>query len=100
MTMYLHLGDQMGSAEARDLAQQLVAWHDAMVRHVRVAGSRRGPRCQDECPHEEATLLWLAAREVFGERAHELSFLRSHGDRGPTATRRAPAPPPHSEARL
>src|SRR5690349_24832870 len=100
MTNYLHLGDQLGTADARDLAQQLVAWHDAMVRHVRVAGSRRGPRCLDECPHDEAATLWLAAQETFGRRAHELAFLRSHGERALTTSGRAPAQPRHGEAHM
>ena len=98
--MYLHLGDWMGTAEARDLAQQLVSWHDAMVRHARVAGPRRGPKCLEECPHDEAASLWLAAQATFGERAHELAFLRSHGERRRTAARRPPEQPPRGEAHM
>ena len=86
MTMYLHLGNQIGTVEARDLAQQLGSWHDAMVRHLRVAGAKRGPKCLDECPHDEAAALWSSAQQIFGDRAHELAFLRAHGQRMATTT--------------
>jgi hypothetical protein len=33
--------------------------------------------CDEECPHAEARALWIEALEVFGERAQELTFLRS-----------------------
>jgi hypothetical protein len=79
MTMYLHLGDQIGTIEARDLAQQLAAWHDAMVRHVRVAGPVRTSTCGEVCPHDDAAALWAAARTTFGRRADGLAFLRTHG---------------------
>lgn len=88
MNLYLHLGDQVATLEARELAQQLVAWHDAMVKHVRVVGVRRGPKCDEECPHDEAGVLWTAAQQTFGGRAQELGFLRTHGHR-----RRLAAPP-------
>ena len=79
MHTYWHLGDQVGTNEARDLAKQLVAWHDAMVRHLRVVGPQRGTKCIEDCPHEEAALLWSMAQGVFGGRANALTFLRSHG---------------------
>ena len=79
MNIYRSLGDQAGTAEARELAKQLVAWHDAMVKHLRVLGSRDDAQCADECPHDEASLLWTAAQGVFGAKARELVFLRSHG---------------------
>lgn len=79
MNTYRILGDQVGTSEARELAEQIVAWHDAMVRHLRVVGPRRGVKCVEDCPHEEATLLWSAAQGVFGGRANDLAFLRSHG---------------------
>jgi hypothetical protein len=81
MTLYLHVGEQVGTPEARELAQQLVAWHDAMVKHVRVVGPRRTHKCDEDCPHEAATALWAAAEETFGGRAQELAFLRTHGQR-------------------
>jgi hypothetical protein len=60
------------------LAARLAAWHDAMVAHERrLRTGRTGDVCDDECPHVEARSLWAEALEVFGERAHELSFLRS-----------------------
>jgi hypothetical protein len=79
MNIYRRLGDLVGTNEARKLAEQLVAWHDAMVKHLRVLGSRRDARCEDDCPHEDAAFLWTAARGAFGSGARELEFLRSHG---------------------
>jgi hypothetical protein len=81
MNVYVRLGNHRGSAEARELARQLVAWHDAMVRHLRVAGRRRSANCGEECPHDEAAALWADARDIFGSRAQELEFLRTHGRR-------------------
>jgi hypothetical protein len=78
MNIYRRLGDQVGTNEARELAEQLVAWHDAMVKHLRVLGSRHDASCGEDCPHEEAASLWTAAQEMFGARARELVFLRSH----------------------
>ena len=79
MNMYRILGDHVGTSEARILAEQLVAWHDSMVKHLRVVGPRRGPACADDCPHEEAAVLWSAAQMTFGVRAGNLAFLRAHG---------------------
>jgi hypothetical protein len=79
MNIYRRLGDQVATSEARELAEQLVAWHDAMVKHVRVLGSRQEAHCGEDCPHDEAASLWAAARATFGARARELVFLRSHG---------------------
>lgn len=81
MNMYQVLGDRVGTPEARDLAQQLVEWHDAMVRHLRVI-NRRGRSCPEGCPHEQARGFWSAAMDVFGDQAGELRFLRSHGNAG------------------
>jgi hypothetical protein len=92
MNLYLHLGEQIGSSEARELAQQLVAWHDAMVKHVRRVGPRRASNCDGDCPHDEAAVLWAAAQTTFGGRAHELAFLPSHGQRVRVAPPRAVQP--------
>jgi hypothetical protein len=78
MNIYKLLGDRIGTLEARDLAQELVRWHDAMVKHLRVQ-SQHGGRCADSCPHEAARALWSEALDVFGERAADLRFLQSHG---------------------
>lgn len=86
MNLYRVLGDYVGTHQARTLAEQLVAWHDSMVKHMRVAGSRRGATCADDCPHEEAAVLWSAAQDAFGERAADLAFLRSHGQAWATST--------------
>ena len=84
MTLYLRLADQIGTLAARDLAAQLVAWHDAMVKHARVVGTQRAVQCGEECPHVDARLLWAAARETFGDLAAGLEFLKRHGQRGQT----------------
>ena len=78
MNVYRHIGDRIGTVEARELAEQLVVWHDGMVRHLRAAGTRAS-RCDDECPHAEARGLWSMACAVFGEAARGLAFLRSYG---------------------
>jgi hypothetical protein len=80
--LYRQLGDLVGTPEARELAVQLTAWHDAMVRHVRITNSRGAGTCGDGCPHDEAATLWTAALTMFGERATTLAFLRRHGSRG------------------
>src|SRR5690242_15734816 len=79
MNLYLHIGDQIGTLEARALAQRLVAWHDSMVKHLRVVGPRRTAKCGEECAHDEARTLWKEAQDLFGRRARELPFLRTHG---------------------
>ena len=86
MNIYRPLGDQVGTGEARELAEQLVAWHDAMVKHLRVLGSRDNSQCAEGCPHEEAASLWTVAREAFGAKARDLVFLRSHGQLKRVAT--------------
>jgi hypothetical protein len=82
------LGDDVATSEAREFVEQLVAWHDAMVKHLRVLGSRPDARCSEDCPHDDAASLWRAAQEMFGARARELVFLRSHGQ--PTRQRTTP----------
>jgi hypothetical protein len=79
MNIYRRLGDQIGTGEARELAAQLVTWHDAMVKHLRVLGSRDNAQCAEACPHEDAESLWAFAQGTFGARARELAFLRLHG---------------------
>jgi hypothetical protein len=89
MNIYRVLGDRIGTSEARELAQQLVAWHDAMVKHLRVIGTRPTLQCADGCPHEEAGALWTAAQEILGAGARQLEFLRSHGQPRRTSARPA-----------
>jgi hypothetical protein len=94
MRLYKSVATAVGPREALDLAQRLAMWHDAMVIHRRRIGDAAGPWCDGECPHEQAVSLWLEAMDVYGERAHELAFLRSFGgaagppaDVGPTELR-------------
>jgi hypothetical protein len=55
-------------------------WHDAMVSHERrLRAGRAGDACGEDCPHGEAPALWAEAVTTFGDRADELSFLRSRG---------------------
>jgi len=79
MNMYRVLGDRAGTTEARELAERLVSWHDAMVKHLRIIGARPHEICADGCPHEEASLLWSAAQATFGAGVSQLEFLRLHG---------------------
>ena len=65
------------NTESSALASRLTAWHDAMVAHERRLRTTNNDVCSDECPHVEALTLWGEALAAFGERAHELTFLRS-----------------------
>ena len=78
MNPYMLIGSTVGTAEATSLAQRLAAWHDAMVAHERrLRGSALSAVCKEDCAHSDAQSLWAEALVAFGERAHELSFLRS-----------------------
>jgi hypothetical protein len=81
MNMYRRLGDATGTGEGRELAEQLVMWHDAMVKHLRIVAARGRAACNEGCPHEEAASLWHAAQQTFAGRASALAFLRLHGHR-------------------
>jgi hypothetical protein len=60
------------------LSARLSAWHDAMVLHERrLRLGIAGATCHDECPHAHARILWAEALATFGDRAQELTFLRS-----------------------
>jgi hypothetical protein len=86
MTIYHVLADRTGTSEARALAEQLAAWHDAMVKHLRVIRSRATAQCAEDCPHAEAGALWSAAQHILGVGAGQLEFLRSHGQRRAAST--------------
>jgi hypothetical protein len=78
MNPYTQIGSGLGTTEAVSLAQRLAAWHDAMVTHERrLRAGRVGDGCDEGCAHSAARTLWEEALTTFGERAHELSFLRS-----------------------
>jgi hypothetical protein len=78
MNLYTMVGSGLGTTEATALSARLATWHDAMVAHERkIRAGRADGVCDDECPHAEARTLWIEALEVFGDRAEELTFLRS-----------------------
>jgi hypothetical protein len=78
MNPYLVLGSSIGTTEAASLCARLEKWHDAMVAHERRLASGAGTdRCDDECAHAEARVLWREVGGVFGPRSSELTFLRS-----------------------
>ena len=87
MNMYRVLCDRTGTNDARELAQRLVEWHDAMVKHLRLIGSRTTEACTDDCPHTDARVLWAAARDILGASARQFGFLRFHGERRQASTR-------------
>jgi hypothetical protein len=77
MNPYSLVGSGNGTLEAAALSARLTTWHDAMVAHERKIRAGREEVCDEECPHADARTLWVEALEVFGERAQELTFLRS-----------------------
>ena len=78
MNPYSLIGSAHGTAEAASLSQRLAAWHDAMVTHERrLRAGRTDDGCDEDCAHSDARALWAEALTAFGDRAHELSFLRS-----------------------
>ena len=82
MNMYAMVGTGLGTAAATALSARLAAWHDAMVAHERkIRAGRTDAVCDEECPHSDARTLWIEAVDVFGDRAQELTFLRSHATR-------------------
>ena len=78
MNPYMLIGSKVGTEEAASLSQRLAAWHDLMVAHERrLRGGRGTDACDEDCAHSDAQSLWGEALVTFGDRAHELSFLRS-----------------------
>jgi hypothetical protein len=78
MNFYEMLAARVGSPEARQLANELSAWHDETVLHRRRAiHEPLSVPCSADCPYHEAPSFWNAARHVFGDAARELTFLRS-----------------------
>ena len=78
VNLYTLLGYGVGTSEAAALSKRLATWHDAMVSHERrVRGGHARDVCDEDCPHAEAPELWAKAVTTFGDRADELSFLRS-----------------------
>jgi hypothetical protein len=90
MKLYTMIGLRAGSPAAMALSERLAAWHDAMVAHERqLRAGRAALDCHDDCPHEEARVLWPEAVATFAEQADDLSFLKSRAsssvDRGRTS---------------
>ena len=78
VNLYTTLSAGVGTSDAAALSGRLAAWHDAMVAHDRrLRSGLASARCDDDCPHAEARLLWAEAVTTFGDRAAELGFLRS-----------------------
>ena len=66
------------TVDAASLRARLEAWHDAMVTHERrLRSDPTADLCDDDCPHVVATALWTEASAMLGQRASELTFLRS-----------------------
>ena len=82
MTTPYHYLVAAGDVAAGDLADDLCAWHDRMVAHLRRHGAvaRGACACPDleRCPVEEARDLWSRADRQFGPAAAALTFLRAH----------------------
>jgi hypothetical protein len=80
LDVYRRVAHRVGGNESLALAQELSAWHDAMVSHQRTLARLGLPAdaCTqlDECAHGLARELWRQAREILGEHANDLTFLR------------------------
>jgi hypothetical protein len=80
LDVYRQVACRVGTNEALALAQELRAWHDAMVSHqrtlARLGASAAVCADQDECAHGLARELWRQAVSVLGSDAHGLTFLR------------------------
>ena len=81
MNLYASLGSIL-AGDSSSLCARLTAWHDAMVAHERRLRTTGEDVCDEDCPHVEARSLWAEARAAFGERARELTFLRSRAVSG------------------
>ncbi|HET9372234.1 MAG TPA: hypothetical protein VFO19_18360 [Vicinamibacterales bacterium] len=85
MNLYSIVGSVDGTPDAAELRARLAMWHDEMVAHERkLRSGRTDEACDEECPHAEARMLWAEALDVIGERAYELTFLRTIGDQPPS----------------
>lgn len=98
MNPYATLGSGVGTEEAASLCARLNAWHDSMVAHERrLRASRTSAGCDEDCPHVEARTLWAEALATFGERANDLTFLRSRAMVVSESAEAIPATPTRSE---
>ena len=78
--VYRQVACRVGTNEAMTLANELRAWHDAMVAHqrtlARLGGAGHVCADWDECAHGLARELWTRASDVFGADCQALQFLR------------------------
>jgi len=83
LDVYRLLANRVGTGDADELGHDLRQSHDAMVRHERVMANT-GRRCPgaEECPHVDAVELWKRARNIFGEHAETLTYLRDSAQPG------------------
>jgi hypothetical protein len=101
MNPYAMLASGIGASTSSALAVRLATWHDAMVAHERrLRAGSINDACDEDCAHGEARALWAEAVTTFGERAHQLSFLRSRamGAAGPFKDGAVPATAERSRA--
>lgn len=78
LDVYRLLANRVGTSDADELAHDLRQWHDVMVRHERLLAVTGGVcAAADDCPHIDAADLWRRARQVFGDDADTLTFLRT-----------------------
>jgi hypothetical protein len=80
LDVYRHMANRRGTNEAIELAHELSAWHDAMVKHRRKLARLgfdpdRHREAEDGAP-ADARELWQRAVAIFGEEASQLEFLR------------------------
>ena len=91
LDVYRQVANRVGTNDALTLANELRAWHDAMVSHQRTLarlGVEGSCRDWEDCAHGLGRELWARATAVFGAEAESLTFLReSAGDMA--AVRRA-----------
>lgn len=80
LDVYRQVAYRVGTNDAMALAQELSAWHDAMVSHhrtlARLGFSQHACAEWDECAHGLARDLWKQATTVLGAHADTLTFLR------------------------
>jgi hypothetical protein len=78
MNPYTQVGSRLGNIESPSLSQRMAARHDAVVGHERrLRAGRTDDGCDEDCAHNDARAIGAEAVTTFGDRARELSVLRS-----------------------